>query len=56
MNRENVDEFNVVSVHHYFYANSIVLISCAGCGKTTFLDLLTGRRHKGTMQVTMVTE
>lgn len=22
-----------------------------GCGKTTFLDLLTGRRHTGTIQV-----
>ena len=55
MNRKDVGGFNGVSVHHYVYANSIIFISCAGCGKTTFLDLLTGRRHKGTMQVAMVT-
>ena len=27
------------------------LLSCIGCGKTTFLDLLTGRRKKGSFAV-----
>ena len=46
------------STLYCFYANIFAFIftehACSGCGKTTFLDLLTGRRHKGTMQVAVV--
>ena len=53
INGENINKLKGLPMHYYFYVN-IIAFMFTGCGKTTFLDLLTGRRHKGTMQVTMI--